>query len=164
MTATLSPCGKYRYTLTRSLGQPGFRACVVMVNPSTADAIDNDATIRKLIGFGRGLQWSEFTVVNLFAYRATDVRKLADADDPIGPANNNHLVTQIALCNILVFAWGASGKLPPRLQDRWRYVAALAVACGKQPYSFGICQDGHPCHPVMLGYNTPLSIWEPPHA
>lgn len=164
MSATISPCGKYRYTLHRTVGGGTTRACVVMVNPSTADATENDATIRKLIGFGKVLGWSEFTVVNLFAYRATDIHHVHDAVEPIGRNNNEHILIAINQADIVVFAWGASGKLPPRLRDRWKHIDCIAFACGKKPYCLGTCKDGHPRHPVMLPYSTPLTPWEAPNA
>lgn len=52
--AVISPDGLYRYRLTRNVGAPGSKgvtACVLMINPSTADAMQDDATIRRLIGF-----------------------------------------------------------------------------------------------------------------
>jgi hypothetical protein len=164
VTAILSPCGTYRYSLTRSLGQPGFKACVIMVNPSTADAETDDATIRKLIGFGTRLKWSEFTVVNKFAYRATDVNELRTAVDPIGPLNDHHIFAAMIQASMIVVAWGSLNKLPLPLWRRWRVVAGIARALDKPLYSWGVCKDGHPCHPVMLGYDTPLTIWEPPYA
>jgi hypothetical protein len=135
-----------------------------MVNPSTADATENDATIRKLIGFAQRHAWSEFTVVNKFAYRATDVNELRNAVDPIGPDNNNHILTAMAGADIIVVAWGRLKKLPLPLWRRWRYVHETALLLGKPLYCLGTCDDGHPRHPVMLGYDTPLEIWEPPYA
>lgn len=167
MTATLSPCGTYRYTLSRRVFDwtlQGRRACIIMVNPSTADAENDDATIRKLIGFAQRCHWMEFTVVNLFAYRATDVRELADAADPIGPMNDHHILCAMAQADIIVVAWGASAKLPPRLRDRWRVIVHLADGLGKFLDCWGTCDDGHPRHPVMLGYDNLIRQWSPPHA
>jgi hypothetical protein len=168
MSAVISPCGKYRYALTRHLPFNGLiparRACIVMVNPSTADATQDDATIRKLFGFAQRHGWSEFTVVNKFAYRATDVNELRDAVDPIGPDNDNHILCAMAQADIIVVAWGRLKKLPLPLWLRYRYIVKVAAMLGKPLYCLGTCDDGHPRHPVMLPYDTPLTIWEPPHA
>ena len=53
--AVISACGKYRYVLTRQV-RPGPKiATFIMLNPSTADATQDDPTIRRCIGFAR--QW-----------------------------------------------------------------------------------------------------------
>lgn len=71
MTAIISACGRYRYRLERPGTGPGATA-IIMVNPSTADAELDDATIRKLRGFGARNGWGRLIVGNLFAYRAPD--------------------------------------------------------------------------------------------
>lgn len=140
-----------------------FSTAVIMVNPSTADATENDATIRKLIGFRNIHGWGNIIVGNLFAYRATDVRELASASDPVGPDNGYRLAEIFLEAQQVIFAWGASGKLPKRLRDHWRDVAELARKMHCQPMSIGApAKDGHPCHPLMLPYTRTLQPWSPP--
>lgn len=50
--ADISPCGAYRYTLWRRWGD-GRVLTVIGLNPSTADATQDDPTIRRCIGFAR---------------------------------------------------------------------------------------------------------------
>lgn len=136
---------------------------VIMVNPSTADATENDATIRKLLGFRDRKGWGNLIVGNLFAYRATDVRELAAASDPVGPDNGYRLAEIFLDAAQVVFAWGASSKLPKRLRDHWREVDALARETHSTPMSIGApAKDGHPCHPLMLPYTLALQPWQPP--
>ena len=52
-SAVLSPCGAYRYLLTRRLGAGTKHVTFIMLNPSTADAESDDATARKCMGFAR---------------------------------------------------------------------------------------------------------------
>lgn len=162
MSAVISHCEQYRYSLKRSIADRGFRVSVFMVNPSTADAIENDATIRKLIGFGQRLGWREITVANLFAYRATDVSEIATAGDPIGPHNNGYILAAMLSTDISVVAWGASAKLPASLRDRWRIVPQIAQVIERPLWCFGTCADGHPKHPVMIAYASMLETWKPP--
>lgn len=165
-SAVISQCGLYRYRLERRWPvQPSYgQTTVIMVNPSTADADRDDATIRKLIGFG-SQRWANIVVGNLFAYRSTDVRDLARVDDPIGPDNDEHLRQMIGEAFRLIFAWGPASKLPKRLRGRWRDIHAMAQAAGKQPLSIGpTAKDGHPCHPLMLPYSHRLQDWNAPHA
>lgn len=166
MSAVISPCGLYRYRLERSWDVPGTdgygQTTVIMVNPSTADATANDATIRKLLGFGGG-RWANIVVGNLFAYRSTDVKALASAADPIGPENDEHLRKMIGEAFRLIFAWGPTSKLPKHLRNRWRIVDDMARSLGKEPLSIGpTAKDGHPCHPLMLPYSHKLQPWSRP--
>lgn len=162
MSAILSPCGAYRVRLERDLGRSGPVAAVLGVNPSTADATVNDATIRKDIGFGARLGWGRLIKGNLFAYRATDVRELRTASDPVGPDNLDHLCRIMLDADVVVAAWGPTAKLPPHLRDQWRVVAGLADALGRPLHCFGTAQDGQPRHTLMLAYDTPLTPWTRP--
>ena len=60
-SAVISPCGRYRYRLERD-GPGEGRTVIIMVNPSTADAETDDATIRKLKGFGARNGWGRIIV------------------------------------------------------------------------------------------------------
>lgn len=165
MSAIISECGRYRYRLEREvLDAPGMTtSAIIMVNPSTADAIEDDATIRKLKGFGLRNGWHRIIVGNLFAYRSTDVRELAKVDDPIGPENDLHLRVMLRAAHEVIFAWGPTNKLPQRLRERWQVVHQMALDRGKRPKSIGApAKDGHPCHPLMLAYDRPLLDWSRP--
>ena len=63
---------RFRYWLHRDLASDGREGLVfVMLNPSTADAMHDDPTVRRCMAFGRRWGYRELTVVNLFALRAT---------------------------------------------------------------------------------------------
>lgn len=159
-SAVISDCGRYRYRLERE-GPGEGRTVVIMVNPSTADAEQDDATIRKLSGFGARNGWGRIIVGNLFAYRATDVRELATANDPIGPENDRHLRAMMMRTERLIFAWGQNAKVPKMLRDRWRTVHQR-VPHWLEPHCLGVGKDGHPYHPLMLAYDIPILPWSPP--
>ena len=79
-SAIISACKTYRYRLERRFGD-GPTLMFVMVNPSTADAEQDDPTIRKCIGFAERASYGRIIVGNKFAFRATDVRELRGAAD-----------------------------------------------------------------------------------
>ncbi|MGB1439119.1 MAG: DUF1643 domain-containing protein, partial [Luminiphilus sp.] len=67
-SAGFSRCGGYRYWLKRQWSTlPGVT--LVGLNPSSADARKDDATLRRVIGFARDWGFGAVTVVNLFAWR-----------------------------------------------------------------------------------------------
>lgn len=164
MSAIISPCGLYRYTLERDVCQPSAHGPIVFayfgVNPSTADASIDDATVRKWRGFGKRWGATRFIVGNVYAYRATDVRALYTVGDPIGPENDHYLAKIIAEADILIPCWGDRGKLPSHLRGRLNEVTDRLVASGKPVVTFGLTKGGDPMHPLMLGYETPLMAWE----
>lgn len=145
--ALLSPDGVYRYWLMRHWGSHGGRRLVtVMLNPSTADAAKDDATIRRLIGFGKAWGYEGLLVVNLFAFRSTDPKALrTTAFDPVGELNDDVIRTNCRQRDVLC-AWGAHGTY----QDRDKRVRQLLKDVEARPKCLGLTKDGQPLHPLRL--------------
>lgn len=154
--AVLSDCGTWRYRLDRRVAEVGPVYAFFGVNPSTADASIDDATVRKWRGFVTRWGGSRFIVGNVFAFRATDVRELASAADPIGRMNNDHIRAIIAEADILVPCWGNRSKVPVELRSSFHWLTQVLQAAGKPVMTFGLSQGGDPKHPLMLGYDTEL--------
>lgn len=142
--ALISACGRYRYTLTREWGT-GPQACWIMLNPSTADAFKDDATICVVVGRSRRAGWGSLVIVNLFAYRATEPKALRSAADPVGPENDVHIAGAVRRAAVVVVAWGTQGAYLGR--DR----AVLGTLIGRELLSVGRTKDGHPRHPLRNG-------------
>jgi len=116
----------------------------VMLNPSTADAEQDDPTIRRCAGFARAWGFGGMTVVNLFAFRATDPARLRRARDPVGRDNDHHIATAARGAGMVVLAWGVHGAL----DGRDRVVAALLADV--RPRCLGTTRGGYPRHPLYL--------------
>lgn len=159
MSAIISPCGKYRYRLERTVGMDGPVYAFFGINPSTADASMDDATVRKWIGFTKAWGGSRFIVGNVFAYRSTDVKALAHVEDAFGDDIGDHTTDIINDADILVPCWGCISKVPPRLQFAFDVLMDALVSSGKPVRHFGLTKAGDPKHPLMLGYDTPLLDW-----
>jgi len=156
MTAIISDCGSYRYTLERDVAMDGPTFLFIGVNPSTADATADDATVRKWIGFVKRWSGRRFMVGNAFAYRATNVRELATAKDPIGLFNDWHIMQMAVKADVIVPCWGDTTKVPPRFRGRFEFLVGRLTGADKPLYCFGRTQSGDPLHPLMLGYDTRL--------
>lgn len=153
--ASISADGRYRYRLWRAWAT-GKTILFVMLNPSTADARDDDPTIRKCVGFAKRLGFARLEVVNLFAWRATDPRDLPRASDPIGVENDHTILERSLAADLVIAAWGAT-KLPDRMiERRVRSVQSTLRSAGCSPMCLGRSKDGHPRHPLMLAYETAL--------
>lgn len=142
-----SPCRTYRYTLWREwIGGTGY-AQFIGLNPSTADEVQDDPTIRRCINFAKAWGFSGLCMTNLFAYRATDPRVMKAHREPVGPANDRLLVQIANDARLVVAAWGADGDHMGRaahvsalLRDAYR----INLTC------LGTTKQGQPRHPLYL--------------
>lgn len=165
MSAIISDCGKYRYRLERECGLQfdGSKTFAYFgINPSTADATLDDATVRKWRGFTQRNGGHRFIVGNVFAFRSTDPDALKYQDDPFGPLWLEHLNSIIADADILVPCWGRLSKTPKPLRGAPAQLMATLIRSGKPVMHFGVTGCGQPKHPLMLGYDTPLTEWVKP--
>jgi hypothetical protein len=152
-SACFSACRRYRYSLWRRWG-PGPAVMVVGLNPSTADAIHNDPTIRRCLGFARAWGYGALCMTNLFAYRALDPARLKRVKDPIG-AENDHSLQQLARGAALILAaWGNHGGLHGR----------DLVVRGLLPelHILGLTRMGQPRHPLYLPRGLQPQLWPQP--
>lgn len=161
MSAVISQCGAYRYRLEREVQPEGRVFAYFGINPSTANAVVDDATVRKWRGFTLRNGGRRFLVGNVFGFRATDVKRLAAHTTLTaqGPEWAVHFDQIIADADVLVPCWGNSKKIPLHLRDELASVMARLVASGKPVLHFGVTACGQPRHPQMLGYDTPLTPW-----
>lgn len=146
--AILSRCGKFRYWLMRRWGA-GPRLLFVMLNPSTADAEQDDATIRRCVTFAALHGFQSLAVVNLFAYRATDPADLKRAGFPVGSDTDSYIASAVAGSDAVCAAWGAVGDRGPAC-DRVQVVVPLLRAGGKPLQCLKVTRSGHPQHPLYL--------------
>jgi hypothetical protein len=146
---------QYRYTLSRAWGHGNNRALIVMLNPSTADAEVDDATIRSCVRLCQWRRDDEFHVVNLFAYRATDPKELKIASDPVGPDNDTAIETAASCCSFAICAWGAY----PGAIDRGRQVYDLLHKRWSDVFCWGTTKHGAPKHPLYIKSGTPLEVY-----
>ena len=158
MGAIISECGLYRYQLWRTVRLTEKKRSVlwIMLNPSTADASEDDPTIRRCISFTRDWDYSLLTVVNLFAYRATDPRELMGAIDPVGPSNNSAITAGAKKSDLIIAAWGVRGGL----RGRDKVVRAMLSQYGLPlMHVLGLTKDGHPRHPLYMPKKSIPVAW-----
>jgi hypothetical protein len=162
--ATISPCGLYRYDLTRIWDENAPTVVFVMLNPSTADGKEDDPTIRRCVGFAKAWGYGRLIVVNLFAFRATEPTDLTKATDPVGP-QNDEFISAACFKRTAVCAWGVSvaKSKRPVLRERAGVVRNLLRASdlNVRVCHLGLTAGGHPGHPLFLkGGCEPLEFAE----
>jgi hypothetical protein len=154
--ARLSECERYRYSLWRVWDVSLPPAVFVGCNPSTADAKEDDPTIRRCVAFARRWGRGGMYMVNLFPYRATDPRELhgvVDAPGLLGErnvddglVNDDWIQWAVEGAGVVVAAWGAI-KLPPQHERRREEVRVLL---GDGAVALRLTKDGHPSHPLYV--------------
>ena len=160
MNAILSTDRRYRYVLWRGWNPPLPAAIWVMLNPSTADESTDDPTIRRCLGFSRAWGCGEMQVINLYALRATDPRKLWESSDPVGPLNDYHTTRLLRSAAEfgwpVIAAWGANARA-----ERVKQFLAIADAHGCRIHSLGLTKGGAPRHPLYLPASSAPTLWWP---
>lgn len=152
----------HRYTLRRGpwLGEVAT-VNFIMLNPSTADDVFDDATIRRCVGFAKRWGFSGLAVTNLFAYRATqpkDLKKLLATEGgfrlAIGEDNAAHLDREARNAKAIVCAWGDNcDVLPHRDLDVISTLRAYDLFCIRRT------AKGNPAHPVREPYTDAPQIF-----
>ena len=154
--ALYSPCETYRYALTRVWRQDGGRLLFVMLNPSRATELANDPTVERCERRARALGFGAFRVANLFALRETDPHAMRRHPEPDGPENDAVLRESADWADTILAAWGVHGVH----RDGGGRVARLLAETGKPLHAMGVTRDGHPRHPLYVGYAVEPRIWE----
>lgn len=157
--AFISDCGKYRYILRRIWDLTLRRVCFIMLNPSTADALVDDPTVRRCLGYARAWDCGSLCVANLYAYRATDPAALFKASDPVGEFNDECIAKACFESDIIVAAWGSHAK--PERRD------AVLKLLQDKPYIrnrggiqvLKLTKSGEPGHPLYLKADLKPMAW-----
>ncbi len=147
-SAEISEDGLYRYSLTRRWEPSGPVALWVMLNPSTANAEVDDPTIRRCISFSQRFRCAALEVVNLFAYRSTDPKKLRAVDDPIGPDNLRTILVSAKNASLVIAAWGEHERHSFDVAREDALVRSLA--CFAPVLCLGRTKRGFPRHPLYV--------------
>ena len=160
--------GGYRYFLTRVWEECAPSAVFIGLNPSTADAENDDSTIRQCVKHAKSWGCGALVMLNLFAWRDTHPENLFKQDnngiDIVGPDNDSHIIdyatgakgpsTSSGIKHV-VAAWGTWSKYGAFLKreaDVLNRLQAknLSLKCLKKN------KDGTPGHPLYIAVGTAL--------
>lgn len=158
-TAVISKCGRYRYVLRREWDEQKPPYVSIMLNPSTADAVDDDPTIRRNLNRAGAMGFGSLIVCNLGAGRATSPRDWMQMIDPIGPENDLYIEAVLRegkeRNGIVVAGWGTLGGF----LDRGLAVRIMARKMGVDLYCLGVTMDRHPRHPLYVRRSQPMGMY-----
>ena len=117
---------------------------------------ENDPTVERCERRARALGFGQFTVTNIFAYRATDPKEMRASLDPIGHDNDREIEKHAIMADQIICAWGTHGAF----LERGASVEARLRECHLPLYSLGLSKEGHPKHPLYIGYKEQPRLWE----
>ena len=157
-SAEISACGRYRYRLERTWDPERPAVLFIMLNPSAADDLRDDPTIRRCIRFAAELGFGKLMCGNLFAFRSHRPVDLLSTQAAAGPENQRHLLEMAEAADTIICAWGnevilkkmgfSAGRecLPDGLSQRELHVLRLS-------------KKGIPCHPLYLPSHLKPEKW-----
>lgn len=141
--ADFSHDGTYRYRLWRIWDESKPIAMVIGLNPSTANADKDDATISILKRMLPILGYGGFYMMNCWAYITSKPALLMH--NPVSDEwNNNVLTTTAASCSDVIFAFGTFKVIKEKGRDRELMEMFPNAKC------FGKSKDGSPIHPLAM--------------
>lgn len=147
VSATADIRGDYRYSLTRVWDASRPTITFVLLNPSTADAVDLDPTLRRCVSFSQREGFGGMRILNLYAYRTPSPAVMLATSDPVGPENDRVLAEA---SGTVVAGWGTNAN-PVRVARVLKLLPPLKA--------LKITKDGHPQHPLYVKSDSPLVDW-----
>lgn len=154
--ANFSSDRMYRWWLIRCWDERLPMVATIGVNPSTADAQENDQTIRKDIGFATRHGYGGILKLNLAAFVATNPKVCKRAEDPIGygnsPMDMRFTMDSFGVTDVW-FCWGRNSWNFPE-QTRLVELAFPNAKC------FGLNQDGTPRPTLLVPYKAELVLYK----
>lgn len=146
----------HRYTLRRSWIGNGGIVNFIMLNPSTADEVADDATIRRCVGFAKRWGYCGIVVTNLFAYRATQPSDLCALlatcggwREAVGEDNTSHVDREARMAHLVVCAWGDNCEMKNSNEHHKSIVRMLDY---RDLFCIRTTKRGNPVHPVREPY------------
>lgn len=153
--ALFSPCRRWRYLLWRRWDPDKDVCAFIGLNPSTADEMTDDPTVRRCIRYAKDWGYGSLWMLNAYAFRATDPKVMkAQGANALGPRNNEYIAAATRYAKVIVAAWGAHCD-SEREVDIWR----LVTGAGKTLSALGWTKDGHPKHPLYLPASLTPQSW-----
>ena len=117
--AIISDCDLYRYELHRTWDKSKPKVLFIMLNPSTADAMNDDATTIRCINYAKRWGFGSMMIGNIYPYRAKSPRRLMAWKTfgerySVFKENQQHVEMMIDTADLIVCAWGSNYQGIPK--------------------------------------------------
>lgn len=158
-TAVFSNNRKYRYRLDIPISKHYAKGVIAfaMLNPSTADEVKNDPTVKRCIGYAERWNYSHLIIINLFALRATNPKTLYTHSKPIGKHNEKIWKEVSREVDMFICAWGNHGS---HMYQDFRAMEWIKNALGeKKTFCLDVTKTGQPVHPLYQKSDIEPSVY-----
>lgn len=139
--AEFSQCRNYRYVLYRIWDRQKPAVMFIGLNPSTANEISDDPTIRRVKKMAQNWGFGGVYMTNLFAWVTPYPDELLKCPDPTN-GNDVWLNKVSSLCTEVIFAWGNFKEAQER--------AKKVITMFPEGKALIINKDGSPRHPLYV--------------
>jgi len=157
--ALFSPCGLYRWWLTRKINKGRKSLIFIGLNPSKADSHIDDQALRRLVSSCRRWNYGSLIVVNLFGRVSKSPLILHRCLDPVGEGNDFALLRFMDCWsndpNVdLWLGWGNKGCLLNRnvsflkMLKPYALQRHLSFPEESGPQVIGLTKSSQPRHPL----------------
>ena len=128
--AIISDCGQYRYELHREWDKKKGKVLFIMLNPSTADGLNNDLTTIRCINFAKKWGYGGIMIGNIYPFRAKRPKNLRRwlKDEEVDHEyveydNRDHVRAMAEQAEQVVCAWGCNHPgIPEWVEElRWKW-------------------------------------------
>ena len=150
--AEFSTCRNYRYALWRIWDMNKPKVMFIGFNPSTANEISDDPTIRRVKSIAHNLDFGGVYMANLFAWVTPYPDELLKCTDPI-KGNDLWLKKIASLCAEIIFAWGSFKEAQEQ--------AMKVIMMFPEAKALVINKDGSPRHPLYVPGNISPVKYKP---
>lgn len=152
--ADFSEDRKYRHSLWRIWDESKPLIMFIGLNPSTANEVGNDPTIRRVISFAKSWGYGGVYMMNLFSFVTPYPAELKKNEKYLNQFQNFSEIESIAKgCDKIIFAWGNFEE---------------AIDAGKEisfkfpnAYCLGKNKNGSPKHPLYIKSDVELISFTP---
>ena len=169
--AGFSKCGNYRLWLKKVISESKRRLLFFGLNPSKAKALQDDPTLRRLVGFSLRWGYGQLFVINLFSRISPKPNLIRKCANPVGDGNDQQILSSIIKwsddpsCDLWL-GWGRAGNTFGRDVDVMAFIEPYCVRRLKLfPYSngplcIGLTKNGYPRHPLYAQNNEKLKPFD----
>lgn len=142
----------FRYALWRIWEKSGDYLLFIGLNPSTANGIKDDPTIRRLIGFAKSWGFGGLFAGNLFSLVTAnpDVLWFSPSPELPGGPNDTAIKRMREFSTLVLVGWGNEGR------NAGTRPAEVLALVGERAFCLKTTKLGEPSHPLYLPSSSKL--------